>query len=72
MCAVIKYKFSPREHDMSYNPAVLLHDEVELGDEIGITAVLVQYIMLGAAGTINVPESFSREILHLTVILGLF
>ena len=57
---------------MSYNPAVLFHHEVKLGDEVGITAVLVQYIMLGAAWTINIPEGFSREILHLTVILGLF
>ena len=72
MCAVVKDEFCPREHDVAYNPAAFFHDEIELGDKIGIAAVLVQHIMLGATWTINVPEGLTGEILHLTEILGLF
>jgi hypothetical protein len=57
---------------MAYNLAVLFHHEVELWDKVGIAPVPVEHIVLGAAGTIDVPESLAGEVLYLTVILRLF
>jgi hypothetical protein len=72
MCAVVKDKFCPREHDVAYNPAILFHHQVLFGDKVGIAAVLVEHVMLGATRTIDIPKSLTGEVLHLTVILGLF
>ena len=72
VCAIVENEFSLGEHDVAYDAPVLFHHEVELGDEVGVVSELVEHEMLGASRTIDVPEGFAREILHLTVIAGLF
>ena len=70
--AVVEDKFGLGKHDVAHDASVLLHHQIELGDEIGIAAVLVEHVMLGATRTIDVPESLTGKVLHLTVISGLF
>jgi hypothetical protein len=57
---------------MSDNLPVVLHHEVELGDEVGVRTVLVEHKVLGASRAVDVPECFAREVLHLAPVLGLF
>ena len=68
---VIQHNLSFGKHHMPDYPAVFLHHQVQLRDKVGIAAVAVQHIVLGASGTIDVPESLARQVLHLAVVVGL-
>jgi hypothetical protein len=57
---------------MAYDSALLLHHQVQLRDEVGVAAVLVEDVMLGAPGAVDVPECLAGEVLHFAEILGLF
>ena len=47
-------------------------DERKFRDEIGIVPVAVKHIMLGAAGTVDVPECFAGEVFDCFKIARLF
>ena len=35
---------------------IFFHHEIKFRDKVGVVPVLVEHIMLGASGTIDVPE----------------
>ena len=53
---------------MPDDPAVLLHHEIKLRDEVRITPELIQHIMLRASGAIHVPEGFASEVFNSAII----
>ena len=70
--AVVQHELCLREHHVTHDAAILLHHEVQLRDEIRVAAILVQHEMLGASGTVDVPESLAGQNLHLAVIFRSF
>ena len=70
--SVGKYQFRLREHNVPQDTAVLLHNEVKFFYEVRVVTILVQHEMLGAAGTVYVPEGFSGKVLHLAEIFCSF
>ena len=59
-------------HHVPDDLPVLLHHEVELGDEVRVLTVLVKHVMLCAARSVSIPECLSGEVLYLSVVFGLF
>ena len=72
VAAIVEHKFGTGEHNMAYNAVVEFHEVVQFGDEIGVVAVLVEYVMLDTSGAVDVPERLAREVLYLTIVFGLF
>ena len=58
--------------DVAYDAAFVFHHQVELGNEVGVVAVLVEHVVFGAAGTVYVPECFAGEVLYFAVVVGGF
>ena len=67
-----QHQFRLGEHHMAYQPAILLHHEVKLRNEVRIAPVTVEHIMLGTSRAIYIPKSLAGENLHLTVIFRSF
>ena len=48
------------------------HDKVEFGNEGRVGAQAMQDVMFEASGTVDVPEGFADEVLHVVAFLGTF
>jgi hypothetical protein len=57
---------------MTYDFIILYHHQVKPRDEIGISSILIEHVMLCASWAINIPECLSRKVLYLTIVFGLF
>ena len=66
--AVIGENLRLGEHHVAHKDSVGLHHEIQLGDKVGIAAVAVKYIVLGATGPIDIPEGFSGKVFYIAEI----
>ena len=70
--SVVKDDFCFRKHHMADDLAILFHHEIQFRNKVGVISISVEHIMLGASGTIDVPERLACEVFHLAIVLWLF
>jgi hypothetical protein len=59
-------------HYVADNFVVVLGNEIELGNEVGVAPKDMRKVVLIAPGRIQIPERFTGELFYRAVIVGLF
>ena len=59
--SVVSGDMRPRVHHVSDDFAVHFQHEREFRHKVGLAPVAVQHVMLGASGSVHVPEGFAGK-----------